>query len=71
MIATVAGVGIVGFNGDGLKGLLTTLNQPKDVAVDECGKVLIADFGNQRIRRLNLGGDCPADTRPKASSLRQ
>jgi sugar lactone lactonase YvrE len=57
-IHLAAGNGRGGFNGDGLKGRLTSLNSPSSVAVDGCGNVLIADLGNDRLRRLNLTASC-------------
>lgn len=58
-ISTAVGTGTPGFNGDGYKGPLTQLNLPLDVAVDNCGNVLIADKGNDRIRRLQVARSCP------------
>jgi len=57
-ISTLAGTGKGGFNGDGIQGKLTRLNTPTGVAMDECGNLLIADTGNDRIARFNLGGVC-------------
>lgn len=57
-ISTVAGIGTPGFNGDGLNARLTMLDRPSSIATDRCGNVLIADQGNQRVRRVNLVGDC-------------
>jgi sugar lactone lactonase YvrE len=68
-IVTVAGSGQPGFNGDGLKGQLTALREPRDVAIDRCGNLLIADSGNHRVRRLNLVTSCPArGTSPSPSN---
>ena len=51
-ITTVAGSGTAGFaDGPATSGLL---NQPVNLAFDASGNVLIAEMGNQRIRRLNL-----------------
>ena len=58
LITTVAGTGTTGFNGDGLTGRLTMLASPQDLAFDRCGNLLIADAGNNRLRRLNLAGSC-------------
>lgn len=58
-ITTVAGTGQRGFNGDGLKGRLTAFAQPSNIAIDACGNLLIADTGNDRVRRLNLVPSCP------------
>lgn len=57
-IETVVGTGQPGFNGDGLKGRLTALTEPQGIAVDPCGNLLIADAGNDRVRRLNLVASC-------------
>jgi hypothetical protein len=57
-IATVAGTGPAGFNGDG-DGILAAnaeLNQPDGVAALDGGGFLIADTGNSRIRRVNASG---------------
>lgn len=70
-ITLVAGNGQGGFNGDGLKGPLTSLNFPTDLTIDRCGDLLVADLGNDRVRRLRLAGTCPvrrvADGSPPAS----
>jgi|GEM_PF-2112237 len=50
-IITVAGNGIAGFSGDGGTSNLASLNNPTGVAVDSSGNVLIADSGNNRIRK--------------------
>lgn len=60
IIVTVAGFGQSGFNGNGLKGPLTALSNPSDIAFDGCGNLLIADAGNDRVRRLNLVPSCAA-----------
>lgn len=67
-ITTVAGTGQEGFNGDGLKGPLTALRFPTQVAIDTCGNLLIADSGNDRIRRLNLSRSCASATIPGPSA---
>ena len=54
-IQTVAGNGAKGFSGDGGDALLAMLNAPVALAVDGGGGVLIADSGNQRLRRLAVG----------------
>jgi uncharacterized protein (TIGR03437 family) len=58
IISTVAGntVQQQGYYGDG--GLATSagLNQPYGVAVDSAGDLFIADFGNQRIRKVSTNG---------------
>lgn len=64
VLTTVVGTGQPGFNGDGLKGPLTALREPIDVAIDACGNLLVADYGNNRVRRLNLVSECPALASP-------
>ena len=55
VITTLAGTGVGGFSGDGGPGTSARLNSPYGVAVDGAGNVFIADFDNQRIRRLAAG----------------
>jgi len=57
-IATVAGDGSFGFSGDGGPPGEAQFNGPAGVAVDADGNLLIADSGNNRIRRVN-GEDIP------------
>jgi len=64
IITTVVGSGVRGFNGDGLKGPLTALSGPSGVALDDCGNLLVADPGNDRVRRLTLAATC----RPQSSA---
>lgn len=55
VITTVAGSSSVGFSGDGGPATSAGLFGPGGVAVDSAGKLYIADGGNQRIRKVNLG----------------
>lgn len=55
-IVTVAGSGTAGFNGDGAVGVAVQLSFPTAVAVEPAGSLLIADTGNQRVRRLLSNG---------------
>jgi sugar lactone lactonase YvrE len=55
-ISTVAGNGTAGFSGDGGLATSAMVNFPEDVGVDATGNLYIADFGNYRIRRVNLSG---------------
>jgi sugar lactone lactonase YvrE len=57
-LGLLTGNGQPGFNGDALDPRLTSLNLPTDLAVDSCGNLLVADAGNDRIRRVNLTGPC-------------
>lgn len=55
IIATIAGNG-QGFFGDGGQAVDAELNAPSDVAVLPGGSILIADTGNDRIRRIAPNG---------------
>src|SRR4029079_143882 len=55
-ITTVAGTGQVGFSGDGGRATAADLDLPVDVAATRDGGFLIADYGNNRIRRVSAGG---------------
>jgi len=55
-IRTIAGTGVAGYSGDGGPASSAHLKQPADVTVDSAGNVLIADFGNQRIRKVTPAG---------------
>ncbi|MBJ2174879.1 T9SS type A sorting domain-containing protein [Aureibaculum sp. A20] len=46
------GINSGGFNGDGLVGTATLLNQPVDVVIDNSGNVIVGDYKNHRIRKL-------------------
>ena len=52
IISTVAGTGVSGFSGDGGAATAASLNLPSAVAVDVSGNLYIADFDNQRIRKV-------------------
>jgi uncharacterized protein (TIGR03437 family) len=52
LIHTIAGNGMVDFNGDGGPALSAALNTPMGLAVDAAGILFISDFGNNRIRKL-------------------
>jgi uncharacterized protein (TIGR03437 family) len=55
LISTLAGTGEAGFSGDGGSALAARLNLPNALALDAAGHLLLADAGNHRIRRVNLG----------------
>jgi hypothetical protein len=52
IINTVAGDGIAGYSGDGGAATSAELNVPYGVAVDNAGNIYIADYGNERIRKV-------------------
>jgi len=53
VITTVAGTGAGGFSGDGGPAEAARVAGPRGVAVDPHGRLLIADTGNHRIRRVS------------------
>ncbi len=72
-IQAVAGNGTPSFSGDGYLATDAELNQPYSIAVDPVGDIYIADFANERIRRVDAathtiqtvaggGTSCPAET---------
>lgn len=56
IITTVAGNGTEGFSGDGGKATEAQLSQPQGIALDRHGNLFIADYGNQRIRKIAPDG---------------
>jgi uncharacterized protein (TIGR03437 family) len=52
-ISTFAGNGTEGISGDGGPATSARLSCPADVAVDNSGNVYIAEYGSDRIRRVN------------------
>ncbi len=53
IITTVAGTDTGGWNGDGLAATSTQLNYPTGVFVDGAGNIYIADYYNNRIRKVD------------------
>lgn len=56
VIYTVAGNGIGGFAGDGGPATQAELFYPKGIAMDAAGNLYIADYTNQRIRKVSANG---------------
>ena len=55
-ISTVAGGGEPEFAGDGGPAIQASLHFPTGIGIDRTGDLLIADFGNNRIRRIDTNG---------------
>jgi len=55
-INTFAGNGTAGFSGDGGAATAASLNEPFAVALDAAGNVYIAEFGNNRVRKVDTKG---------------
>jgi sugar lactone lactonase YvrE len=51
-ILTVAGDGILGYQGDGGAATAAELHQPQGVALDSAGNIYIADFVNNLVRKV-------------------
>ncbi|MGP8217270.1 MAG: T9SS type A sorting domain-containing protein [Bacteroidia bacterium] len=56
IISTFAGTGTAGSSGDGGNATAAELYEPMEVAIDIAGNVYIADYGNNRIRKVNTSG---------------
>ena len=52
-ITTIAGTGVLGYNGNGGPAVEVRLWAPRGVAVDGAGNLYIADSGNDRIRKVD------------------
>jgi uncharacterized protein (TIGR03437 family) len=51
-LATIAGAGSAGFSGDGGDSLSAQFTNPVALAMDAAGNIYVADFDNNRIRKL-------------------
>jgi sugar lactone lactonase YvrE len=54
IIATIAGTGAFAYSGDGGQATAAKLWCPLSVSLDKAGNVYIADWGNNRIREINM-----------------
>ena len=54
VISTVAGTGQAGFTGDGGPATKAQLNGPQGIKIDGKGNLYIADYLNNRVRKVNL-----------------
>ncbi|WP_158085246.1 T9SS type A sorting domain-containing protein [Niastella vici] len=53
IISTVAGTGTAGYNGDGILATAAQLNNPNEVSFDAAGNLYIADWLNNRVRKVD------------------
>jgi hypothetical protein len=56
IITTVAGNGTNGYSGDGGPALNAKISNPQGVTVDTLGNLYIADYGNNRVRKVDTNG---------------
>lgn len=54
VIETIAGDGVIGFDGDGGSALEASFNNPRDIEIGPDGALYVADELNNRIRRIDL-----------------
>jgi sugar lactone lactonase YvrE len=54
VISTVAGNGTCGYNSDAIAATSAELNGPNSVAIDSFGNIYIADYTNNRIRKVTI-----------------
>ncbi|HRH47747.1 MAG TPA: T9SS type A sorting domain-containing protein [Panacibacter sp.] len=54
IITTIAGTGNPGYNGDNILAVNATLTTPRGLAFGNDGDLYLADFNNNRIRKVNL-----------------
>ena len=55
-ITTIAGNGSGVFSGDGVQATATAINVPSSVCIDASGNLYIADYGNNRVRKVDPTG---------------
>ena len=56
IISTIGGTGIAAFGGDGGLATSAKIQYPVGVALDDTGNIYVADYGNNRIRKINTSG---------------
>lgn len=52
-IYTLAGTGEAGYNGDNIAASLAELNRPSGICIDSTGDIYIADWMNNRVRKID------------------
>jgi sugar lactone lactonase YvrE len=56
VITTIAGTGVAGSAGDNGAATAAQLNAPMGITFDTVGNILIADYNNNKIRKINTSG---------------
>ena len=54
IISTIVGTGAASYSGDGGQAITATMNNPTGVALDTSGNIYIADYSNNRIRKVTI-----------------
>jgi hypothetical protein len=67
-IYTIAGDGTAGYNGDSQAATLAELYSPYGVTTDTDGNLYIADYNNQRVRRVACGTGISSCTAPSGET---
>ena len=62
VITTLAGTGPSAYSGDGGAATLAKLGGPLGISLDSAGNLYIADFGNNRIRKVDISQSILSDT---------
>ena len=52
----MVGTGEAGYYGNGMPAVEAMIKNPFGLALNDCGELLFADFGNQLIRKVSLQG---------------
>jgi hypothetical protein len=56
IITTIAGTGVGGYNGDNIPATAAQVFGSHDLCLDNFGNLFIADYGNQRVRKISTSG---------------
>jgi hypothetical protein len=56
IIQTIAGNGGSGYSGDGMQATSAMLSFPNDICFDNIGNLYVADYSNNRVRKINTNG---------------
>jgi len=56
LMTTIAGTGLPGFSGDRGKAILASFNNPRSIVLDANLNLYIADYNNNRVRRISPDG---------------